>query len=146
MDLKQPGFASSACGSFNKNKELRSLYRLEIQVLFKEMNLIKLVFNMICLMVSQKNQQKELNQTKFCEIKHLKLQVIQIMMDIKEDQPQWFASFLIKNQDEVMLLTSQINNLQMNFIGRLLENSREEKFIHLLETIFGALIYLICNH
>ena len=55
MDLKQSGFASSACGSFNKNKELRSLYRLEIQVLFKEMNLIKLVFNMICLMVSQKN-------------------------------------------------------------------------------------------
>ena len=47
---------------------------------------------------------------------------------------------LIKNQDEVMLLTSQINNLQMNFIGRLLENSREEKFIHLLEAIFGVLI------
>ena len=58
MDLKQPGFASSACGSFNKNKELRSLYRLEIQVLFKEMNLIKLVFNMICLMVSQKISKK----------------------------------------------------------------------------------------
>ena len=53
MHLKQPGFASSACGPFNKNKELRSLYRLEIQILFKEMNLIKLLFNMICLMVSQ---------------------------------------------------------------------------------------------
>ena len=26
----------------------------------------------------------------------------------------------------------------MNFIGRLLENLREEKFFHLLKTIFGA--------
>ena len=39
----------------------------------------------------------------------------------------------------------------MNFIGRLLENSRDEKFIHLLEIIFGVLIkynkeikYLLC--
>ena len=29
---------------------------------------------------------------------------------------------------------------EMNFIGRLLENSNDEKFIHVLETIFGVLI------
>ena len=29
---------------------------------------------------------------------------------------------------------------------QLLENSRHEKFIHRLETIFGVLIYLIFNH
>ena len=29
---------------------------------------------------------------------------------------------------------------EMNFIGRLLENSKDEKFIHVLETIFGVLI------
>ena len=34
----------------------------------------------------------------------------------------------------------------MHFIGRLLKNSRNQKFIHLLETIFGVLIELICNH
>ena len=30
--------------------------------------------------------------------------------------------------------------LQMNFIGRSLGNSGDEKFIHCLETIFGVLI------
>ena len=33
----------------------------------------------------------------------------------------------------------------MNFINRLLKNSRDEKFIHLLETIFEVLIKLIWN-
>ena len=31
-------------------------------------------------------------------------------------------------------------NLQLNFISRSLENSRDEKFIGLLGTIFGVLI------
>ena len=47
MHLKQPGFAYSACGLFTKNKKLKSLCKLEIQILFIKMNLIKLVFNMI---------------------------------------------------------------------------------------------------
>ena len=54
MHLKQPGFTYSACGPFTKNKELKSLYQLEIQVLFIKTNLIKLVFNMIWLMAKQK--------------------------------------------------------------------------------------------
>ena len=33
-----------------------------------------------------------------------------------------------------------IINLQMNFIDRSLKNLRDEKFIHLLETIFGVQI------
>ena len=47
MYLKQPGFTYSACGPLTRNKELKSLCRLEIQILFTEMCLIKLVFNMI---------------------------------------------------------------------------------------------------
>ena len=47
---------------------------------------------------------------------------------------------------QISLLASQIISLQMNFIKRSLKNSRDEKFIHLLETIFGVLIYVICNH
>ena len=35
-----------------------------------------------------------------------------------------------------MLLMSQISSLQMNFSGRLLENLRDEKFIHPLERVF----------
>ena len=53
--------------------------------------------------------------------------------------------FLIKDLVEVVLLPSQIISQQMNFIGRLLENLRKGKFMHLLETIFGLLIQLIYN-
>ena len=54
MHLKQPGFTYNACGLFTENK-LKSLCRLEIQILFTKTNLIKLVFNMIWLMANQKN-------------------------------------------------------------------------------------------
>ena len=48
--------------------------------------------------------------------------------------------FLIKHLVEVVLTLNQIINSQMSFIGRLLENSRKERFIHRQETIFGVLI------
>ena len=55
MHLKQPGFTYSTCGPFTKKKkELKSLCKLEIQILFIKMNLIKLVFSMIWLMANQK--------------------------------------------------------------------------------------------
>ena len=54
MHVKQPGFTYSACGPFTKKKELKSLCKLEIQILFIKMNLIKLVFNMLWLMENQK--------------------------------------------------------------------------------------------
>ena len=68
------------------------------------------------------------------------------MMDINKEQLQLFTSFLIKSPVEVVLLPSELINSQMKFTGRLLESLGEEKFIHLLETIFGAFIWLICNH
>ena len=45
MHLKQPDFIYSACGPFTKNKE--RIEKLEIEILFIQMNLIKLVFNMM---------------------------------------------------------------------------------------------------
>ena len=55
MHLKQPGFTYSARGPFAKNKErIKSLFKLEIQVLFIKMNFIKLNFSMIWLMQNQK--------------------------------------------------------------------------------------------
>ena len=53
MHLKQPGFAYSTCGPFNKNKEKifsKKLKKQEIQAMLTKMNLIRLVFNMIWLM------------------------------------------------------------------------------------------------
>ena len=39
----------------------------------------------------------------------------------------------------------QIINLHINFANQLLENLKEEEFILDLKTIFGELIWLICN-
>ena len=50
--LKKHGFTYST--SLKTRIELKSLCRLEIQTLFTEMSLIKLVFSMIWLMVNQK--------------------------------------------------------------------------------------------
>ena len=48
MHLKQPRFTYSACGPFtNIKKELKSLNKHEILIIFIKMNLVKLVFNMI---------------------------------------------------------------------------------------------------
>ena len=66
---------------------------------------------------------------------------------MKEDLLQWFTSLLIKSIVEVvLLLLNQIISLQINSIDKSLENLRSEKFIHILETMFGIFIKLICNH
>ena len=90
MHLKQPGSTYSACGPFTRKKERIEKFIYKLQILFTEMGLIKLAFNMIV--------------------------------------------------EVVLLLPNQIISLQMTFIGRLLENSRDENFIHSLETIFEVLI------
>ena len=51
-----------------------------------------------------------------------------------------YKLFLTKTLVEVVLLPNQIINLQINFKDKLLEHLRDEKFIHLLGTIFGVLI------
>ena len=51
IHLKQPGFTYSACGPFTKKrKELKNLKKQETQNIFTEMNLTKLVLNIIWLM------------------------------------------------------------------------------------------------
>ena len=55
MHLRQPGFTYSACGSFIKSKQrIQKFMQTEIQIIFAEMNWIKLVFNMIWLMANTK--------------------------------------------------------------------------------------------
>ena len=66
VHLKQPGFIYSTSSRFTKTKKkIKTLCRLEIQVLFTKISLIKPVLNMIWVMFNQKVYQKELNQTKF---------------------------------------------------------------------------------
>ena len=77
--------------------------------------------------------------------KVLRDRTLKIGNDSKDDGYQkGLASLVYKFFDKKSggsaLLLSQITHSQRNFIGRIIENSREEKFIHPLETIFGELI------
>ena len=54
MHLKQRAFTYSDCGPFTKNKEKIENCKLEIQILFIKVNVIKLVFNMTWLMENHK--------------------------------------------------------------------------------------------
>ena len=55
IHLRQPGFTYSACGSFTKNKErIEKFMKTENTDFFIEMNLIKLGFSMIWLMVNRR--------------------------------------------------------------------------------------------
>ena len=61
MDLKQPGFTYNTCGPFTKNKKkskIKKNKKQEKQNIFTEMNLIKLVSNMIWLMEISKLSKK----------------------------------------------------------------------------------------
>ena len=48
--------------------------------------------------------------------------------------------FLINNLVELILLMNQVISSLMTFMNQSLENSKKEKFIHRLETMFGVLI------
>ena len=77
--------------------------------------------------------------------KSLKDKAFKIASDRKYDGYQrGLASmvyrFFDKSLGELVLTLNKFINLQMNFIGRLLQNSRRKKFIYRLETTFGVLI------
>ena len=76
---------------------------------------------------------------------------IKIASDLKYDGYQrGLASMVYKFFDKKSSGSGIVNEpnyqVAMNLINQLLENFKKEKFIHLLETIFGVLIQLICNH
>ena len=94
IDFKQPGLIYFASGSFAKNKK-----RIEQLIQTGNTDFIyKNELDRACFQHDMTNgkqlktiQQKEVNQ--FQKITHLKLQVTQNMIVIKEDQLQWFTSF-----------------------------------------------------
>ena len=136
INLKQHRFTYSGYVPFTKNKEkIEKFMQTGNTNLFIGMILIKLVFNIIWLIANIKIWLIEHNQIRSWEINHLKLQVIQNIMDLKEDKLQWFTTVLLKSQKTVVLNLCQINNLQTNFINKLSENFKKEKF-----AISGALI------
>ena len=123
MHLKQPRFTYSACGPFTKDKERIEKFMQTGNTYFVYRNeLDKACFQHDMAYSKPKDLAKRTQSDKILGDKAFKLQVIQNMMVTKEDQLQWFTSFLIKNLDEVVLPLNHNIKLQMNFKSRLLEN------------------------
>ena len=86
MPLKQPGFTYSACGPFTKNKErIEKFVKTGNTDFIYKNELDKACFRHDMAYGKSKDLTKRTQSDKVLKIKHLKLQVIQNMMVIKED-------------------------------------------------------------
>ena len=142
LHLRQTGFTYSASGPFTKNEEW-------IEKLMQMGNTYFLYRNELdkaCIQHDMAYGKSKYLTKRTQSDKVLRDKTFKIASDPKYDGYQrglaaMVYKFLIKNVVQVVLRQlNQIVNLQMNFINRLLENVRDEKFIHGLETIFGVLI------
>ena len=86
MHLKQPGFTYSACGPFTKNKETIEKFMQTGNTDFIYINeLDKACFQHDMAYSKSKDLTRRTESDKVLRDKDLKLQVIQNMIDIKED-------------------------------------------------------------
>ena len=137
MHLEQPGFTYSARGSFTRNKE-----RIETFLQTSNTDCIyRSELDTACIQHMAYGKSKDL--TKWTQSdKNLRDKEFKIASHPKYDgyQRGLVYMFFDKKSSEKMLTLNQIINVQVNFIGKFLQNLRDEKFIHHLETIFGVLI------
>ena len=153
MHLKRSGFTYSACGTFTRNKErIEKFMQIRNTDFIYKNDLDKASFQHDMAYGKSKDLIKRTQSDKVLRDKAFK-----IASDPKYDGYQrGLASMVYKffdkksaslNKSSGSGIANEPNyQLQMSFINQLLENFKKEKFIHLLETIFGVLIQLICNH
>ena len=137
MHLEQPDFTYSARGSFTRNKE-----RIETFMQTSNTDCIyRSELDTACIQHMAYGKSKDL--TKWTQSdKNLRDKEFKIASHPKCDgyQRGLVYMFFDKKSSEKMLTLNQIINVRVNFIGKFLQNLRDEKFIHHLETIFGVLI------
>ena len=137
IHLKQPAFTSSTCSPFTTNKETikKFMQTWNSDFIYKN-DLDKACFQHGMAYGKSRDLAKGTEPDKVLRDRAFKI----------ASDPKWLASVVYKLFDKKNSgggITAEPNyqlDLEMNFIGRLLENWKEENFIHLLETIFGVLI------
>ena len=138
MHLKQPGFTYNACDHFTKNKKRteKFIQTGNIDVFYRnELDKTCFQYDMAY------GKSNDLAKSE----KVLRDEAFKIFSDPKYDGYQrGLASmvyrFFDKKSSASGVDTESNYKLANELQSRLLENSRKEKFIHLLQTIFGALI------
>ena len=139
MRLKQLGFTYSACGSFTKNKERIEKFMQTGNTDFVYKNeLDKACFQQDMAYGKSKDLVKRTQSDKFLKDKAFKIASNTKFGICQRGLASMVYNFFIKSRKEVVLLMNQIINWQMNFINQLLENLKKQKFIHVLEIIFGV--------
>ena len=105
MELKQPGFTYSACGPFTKNKERIEKFMQTGNTDFIYKNeLDKACFQHNIVYSKLKDLAKRTQPDKILRDKAFEIASNPKMMVIKQDQLQWFTSFLIISLVEVVLV------------------------------------------
>ena len=141
MHLKEPVFTYSASGPFTKNKEkIENFMQTGITNFIYKNELDKAYSQHDVAYGKSKDLAKRTQSDTFFRDK-----AFTITSDPKYDGCQRGLTLVIYKFFDKKSSGSGIANepncqLQMNFINQLFQNSKKEKFIHLLETIFGVLI------
>ena len=141
VHLKQPSFTYSACGPFTRNKEgTEKLMQTGNTDFISRNELDKACFQHDMAYGKSKDLAKRTQLDKVLRDKAFK-----IASDPKYDGYQRGLALMVykffDRKSSGSGVTAEPNyQLANNLIGKLLENLRDEKFIHLLETISGVLI------
>ena len=145
--LKQTSFTYSACDPFTKNKDIieKSLQTWNTDFIYRS-ELDKACFQHDIAYGKSKDLAKRTQSVKVLRDKAFKIAINPKYDGYQRGLTSMVYKFFNKNLVEMVLtlrlqislLLNQIINLQMNFTGRLFENLRDKKFIHLLEAIFGV--------
>ena len=145
MHLKQPGFTYSACGPFTRNKQRiqKFMQTGDTNYIYKN-ELDKACFQHDMAYGDFKDLKRRTQSDKV-----LKEKAFETASNPKYDGYQrGLASMVYKVFEKELVLKmklNKINNYLTNFINQLLGSFKKEKCILLLKTIFGVLIWLICN-
>ena len=141
LHLKQPGFTYSACGPFTRNIEIIAKFMQAVNIDFIYRNeLDEACFRHDMAYGKSKDFAKRTQSNKVLRDKAFKFASDPKYDGYKRGLASMVYKFFDKSLVEVVLMLNQTISSQVNFIGRLLESSGDEKFIHCLETIIGVLI------
>ena len=141
IHLRQPGFAYSASGPFTENKERieKFMQTGNTDFIYKK-ELDKACFQQDMAYGKSKDLVKRIRSNKVLKDKAFKIVSNLNHNGYHRGLALMVYQFFDKKSKGSGIVMSQILNWQMNFINKLLENLKKEKFIHFLETIFGVLI------
>ena len=156
MDLRQPGFAYSACRAFTKNKKRIQTFKEteEWQYIYQN-KLDKACFQHDMAYGYFKDLTRRMASDKILRDKAFNIFKYPKYDGYQRGLSSMVCNFLIKNPLcfqinllPVVLLKMKIcktKNKLKNYINQLLENLENEKYTYRLEIILGVLILLICN-